>query len=1008
MGGQRDRGERNCINLSESRFAPYNTVRGLRFDSTSFTAHVRGPALTEGGLEHGPDIPLSYWNCMNIVIVESPAKAKTINKYLGSSYEVLASFGHVRDLPARNGSVDPEQDFKMIWEVDAKAVGRLNDIARSLKGASRLILATDPDREGEAISWHVLEILKEKRAIGDHKIERVVFNAITKQAVSEAMKHPRQIDSALVDAYMARRALDYLVGFTLSPVLWRKLPGARSAGRVQSVALRLVCDRELEIEKFVAREYWSLVATLITPRGDSFEARLVGADGRKLQRLDIGTGTEAEDFRRALEAANFTVTAVDAKPARRNPQAPFTTSTLQQEASRKYGFAPAHTMRIAQRLYEGIDIGGETTGLITYMRTDGVQIAPEAVTQARKVIGEDYGDAYVPGSARAYQTKAKNAQEAHEAIRPTDLSRRPASLSQRLDADQARLYELIWKRTIASQMESAELERTTVDIGARAGGRNLELRATGQVIKFDGFLTLYQEGRDDEEDEDSRRLPLMNTGEALKREHLAVTQHFTEPPPRFSEASLVKRMEELGIGRPSTYASILQVLKDRGYVRLEKKRLHGVDKGRVVVAFLENFFRRYVEYDFTANLEEQLDRISNNEISWKQVLTDFWRDFIGAVDEIKDLRVAQVLDALDEMLGPHIYPPREDGGDVRQCPSCDNGRLNLKAGKFGAFVGCSNYPECRYTRPLAADSEGTADKMLGKDPKTDLDVWIKAGRFGPYIQLGEQKDYEEGTKPKRAGIPKGTSPADVDLELALRLLALPREIGLHPESGKPITAGLGRFGPFVRHEKTYASLEAGDEVFTSGLNRAVTLIAERIAKGPGRRFGADPGRVLGDHPSLGAIAVKNGRYGPYVSAGGVNATIPSDFEKDTITVEQAIALIDERAAKGTTKRKAPRKAAKSTAKAATDKTAKKAAPKKAAAKKAATPKEAATKKAATRATTEGDSEPAPSTPTAPAKKAASRTTARPTAKKAAKKDSKTPSVSKTAPRKRAAGKAASA
>src|SRR5437870_4327777 len=503
--------------------------------------------------------------------------------------------------------------------------------------------------------------MKEKKALKAQKIERVVFNAITKQSVTEAMKNPRQIDGALVDAYMARRALDYLVGFTLSPVLWRKLPGARSAGRVQSVALRLVCDRELEIEKFVAREYWSLVATLTTPRGDAFEARLVGADGKKIQRLDIGSGAEAEELKKAIEAANFTVSTVEAKPARRNPQAPFTTSTLQQEASRKLGFAPAHTMRIAQRLYEGIDIGGETTGLITYMRTDGVQIDGSAITQARKVIGEDYGNAYVPDAPRQYQAKAKNAQEAHEAIRPTDMSRRPDSMSRKLDTDQARLYELIWIRTIASQMESAELERTTVDIAAKAGARLLDLRASGQVIKFDGFLALYQEGRDDEEDEDSRRLPAMSQGEALKRQALAVTQHFTEPPPRFSEASLVKRMEELGIGRPSTYASILQVLKDRGYVKLEKKRLHGADKGRVVVAFLESFFARYVEYDFTADLEEQLDRISNNEISWQQVLKDFWVGFIGAVNEIKDLRVAEALDALDDMLGPHIYAPREIG-----------------------------------------------------------------------------------------------------------------------------------------------------------------------------------------------------------------------------------------------------------------------------------------------------------------------------------------------------------
>ena len=858
---------------------------------------------------------------MNLVIVESPAKAKTINKYLGSSYEVLASYGHVRDLPAKNGSVDPDANFQMIWETDPKAASRLNDIAKALKGADKLILATDPDREGEAISWHVLEVMKQKRALKDQKIERVVFNAITKQSITEAMQHPREIDGALVDAYMARRALDYLVGFTLSPVLWRKLPGARSAGRVQSVALRLVCDRELEIEKFVPREYWSLVATLLPPRGDSFEARLVGADGKKIQRLDIGSGAEAEDFKKALENGTYSVALVEAKPARRNPQAPFTTSTLQQEASRKLGFAPAHTMRIAQRLYEGIDIGGETTGLITYMRTDGVSIAPEAIPAVRKVIGEDYGNNYVPSTPRQYTSKAKNAQEAHEAIRPTDVSRRPAKLKARLDNDQYRLYELIWMRTVASQMESAELERTTVDITAKAGSRTLELRASGQVVKFDGFLAVYQEGRDDDpDDEESRRLPAMSEGEVLKRESLAVTQHFTEPPPRFSEASLVKRMEELGIGRPSTYASILQVLKDRGYVKLEKKRLSAEDKGRVVVAFLEKFFSRYVEFDFTADLEEKLDKISNNEIAWKQVLKDFWRDFMGAVDDIKDVRVSEVLDVLDAMLGEHIYEPRADGGDPRQCPSCGTGKLNLKAGKFGAFVGCSNYPECRYTRPLASSS-ASSDRVLGKDPKTDLDVAVKAGRFGPYIQLGEPKDYAEDEKPKRAGIPKNMSPADVELDLALKLLSLPRDVGPHPEDGEIITAGIGRFGPFVRHGKTYASLEAGDDVYNVGLNRAVTLIAEKIAKGPSRRFGADPGKEVGDYPARGGkIMLKKGRYGAYVTIDGINATIPDDKEPDQITLEEAIALIEARATKtggkakrGGAKKAAPKKAAKKTA-----------------------------------------------------------------------------------------------
>jgi len=844
---------------------------------------------------------------MNIVVVESPAKAKTINRYLGSGYEVLASFGHVRDLPAKDGSVDPEHNFRMIWEVDDKSQKRLNDIARALKGASKLILATDPDREGEAISWHVLEVLKEKRALKQQAVERVVFNAITKQAVLDAMKHPRKIDGALVDAYLARRALDYLVGFTLSPVLWRKLPGARSAGRVQSVALRLVCDRELEIEKFVPREYWSLVATLATSRGEEFEARLVGADGEKIQRLDIGSASEAEAFRQGLERASFTVASVEAKPARRNPPAPFTTSTLQQEASRKLGFAPAHTMRVAQRLYEGIDIDGETIGLITYMRTDGVDVAEEALAATRRLIGADYGKDYVPPSARQYQAKTKNAQEAHEAIRPTDVGRRPREVKSVLDHDQARLYELIWLRMVASQMESAELERTTAEITATvaspaiSGGRRvIDLRATGTVVKFDGFLTLYQEGEDDAaRDEDGRRLPEMSADEALAKRKIDAGQHFTEPPPRYSEASLVKRMEELGIGRPSTYASILQVLKDRGYVRIEKKRLVPEDKGRVLTAFLESFFARYVEYDFTAGLEEQLDRISNNEMAWRDLLRDFWREFTAAVGDIKELRVTQVIDALDEMLAPHLFPPRADGADPRKCPSCATGRLSLKLGKFGGFIGCTNYPDCRYTRPLAlANGNGGPEngmKKLGEDPASGLEVTLRSGRFGPYIQLGEAT---EGEKPKRTGLPKSLSAEDVDLDRALGLLSLPREIGKYPGDGEPIMAGVGRFGPYVQHGKTYANLTAGEDVLTIGLNRAVALIDEKRAKRKSGR-GADPGRALGDHPEKGGrIVVKSGRYGPYASHDGVNATLPADFSPETITLEQAVGLLEARRARG--------------------------------------------------------------------------------------------------------------
>jgi DNA topoisomerase-1 len=851
---------------------------------------------------------------MNVVIVESPAKAKTINKYLGRDFNVIASMGHVRDLPAKDGSVDPDADFAMVWELDAKGSKRVTEIAQAVKDADKVILATDPDREGEAISWHLIEILNKKKALKDKKIERVVFNAITKDAVREAMAHPRQIDQALVDAYLARRALDYLVGFTLSPVLWRKLPGARSAGRVQSVALRLVCDRELEIEKFVPQEYWSLVAHLKTKAGEPFVARLVGADGRKITRLDIGKGAEAEDFKKALDAANFTVRSVEAKPVKRHPSAPFTTSTLQQEASRKLGLAPAITMRIAQRLYEGVDVGGETVGLITYMRTDGVDMAPEAVASLRKVIAKEYGDRFVPGAPRKYTAKAKNAQEAHEAIRPTDATRLPKHVAKYLEPDQARLYELIWTRTVASQMESAELERTTVDIDARVGAeatdakkpgaRNLELRATGQVVRFPGFLELYQEGRDDDQDEDGGRLPAMKAGEPCTREKIEATQHFTEPPPRFTEATLVKRMEELGIGRPSTYASTLATLRDRDYVRLDKKRLIPEDKGRLVVAFLESFFSRYVEFDFTASLEEKLDLVSNNEIDWKQVLRDFWRDFSAAVNETKDLRTTQVLDSLNELLGPHIFPAKEDGSDPRLCPACNAGQLSLKVGKFGAFIGCSNYPECRYTRTLSPPTgDAAADarpgvKVLGVNPDTGAEITLRDGRFGAYVQEGEQED--GGEKPKRASLPKNIKPDDLTLQQALALLSLPREVAKHPTTGEPIIANIGRFGPYVQHGKTYANVGREDDVLTIGANRAIDLIVQKESGGGGSRFsrGGDSGRTLGDHPEGGAVTVKAGRFGPYVNWKKVNATIPKDQDPATLTLEQALEMIAAKAAGG--------------------------------------------------------------------------------------------------------------
>jgi DNA topoisomerase-1 len=715
------------------------------------------------------------------------------------------------------------------------------------------------------------------------------------------MRHPREIDEALVDAYRARRALDYLVGFNLSPVLWRKLPGARSAGRVQSVALRIVCDRELEIEKFVSREYWSILAHLRTLANAPFTARLVGADGKKITRLDIGSGAEAEAFKAALEKAAFKVVTVEAKPVKRHPYPPFTTSTLQQEASRKLGLAPARTMQIAQRLYEGIDIGDGPVGLITYMRTDGVDLAPEAVAGARAVVAKDFGDAYVPTAPRKYLVKAKNAQEAHEAIRPTDLWRRPKDVAKHLEPEQAKLYELIWNRTIACQMESAELERTTVDILAEAGPRKLEFRATGQVVRFPGFLALYQEGRDDEEDEDSARLPPMKAGEPLTKERIEASQHFTEPPPRYTEATLVKRMEELGIGRPSTYASTLAVLRERDYVRIEKKRLIPEDKGRLVTAFLESFFTKYVGYDFTADLEEKLDRVSNSEIDWKDLLRDFWIDFSGALGGTKDLRTGQVLDSLNELLGPHIFPARADGADARLCPSCNKGQLSLKLGKFGAFIGCSNYPECRFTRVLApngqdgagADGERPGVRTLGIDPATGDEITLRSGRFGDYVQQGE------GEKPKRSSLPKGLSPDDLTLEKAIALLSLPREIAKHPTSGEPILAGIGRYGTYVQHGKTYANLGKDDDVLEIGGNRAIDLIVAKESGAGQPRFGAGSGRALGEHPTLGgAVSVKQGRFGAYVNHGKVNATLPKGTSMEALTLDEAVAALAAKAAGG--------------------------------------------------------------------------------------------------------------
>ena len=879
---------------------------------------------------------------MPVVVVESPAKAKTIEKYLGGDYRVLASFGHVRDLPPKDGSVDPEDGFAMKWEVAADSRKHLKAIKDALKDDQSLILATDPDREGEAISWHLLEALAPALKKGA-QVNRVTFNAITKTAVTEAMARPRQIDQPLVDAYLARRALDYLVGFNLSPVLWRKLPGAKSAGRVQSVCLRLIVDREMEIEAFKAREYWSVHARLATPGGAEYDATLVSLAGSKLDRFDLPNAERAAMAVSAVASRDLRVTSVAAKPATRNPWPPFMTSTLQQEASRKLGMGAKACMSAAQRLYEA--------GLITYMRTDGIDMAPEAVHAARDAIKAKFGEKYVPASPRMYKNKAKNAQEAHECIRPTDMMLSPDRLKVSAD-DQRKLYDLIWKRTIASQMEAARMERTTVEIAST--DNQVGLRATGQVVLFDGFLRVYDQGRDDDEGEDGARLPAIQQGEAarlvarafeaefakarakdspvpaapagqraapglLLNEAAAVAarQHFTQPPPRYTEATLVKRMEELGIGRPSTYASIVTTIQDREYVRKDQSRLIPEDKGRLVTVFLTKYFPRYVSYDFTADLENELDEISAGDLVWREVLGRFWKDFSKALEGTSELRITEVLEAIDEALAPHLYPPRADGGDPRICPVCGAGRLNLKTARSGgAFIGCTNYPECRYTRPISAPDgeDAVGDRILGEDNGDPIS--LKSGRFGPYVQRGEAS--EDNPKPPRASIPKGWNPATLDLDRAVQLLSLPRPVGPHPEDGELIEAGIGRFGPYVKHGSKYANLPEVDEVFTIGMNRAVEVLAAKQVRG--RAAAAAPLRELGDHPDGGAIQVMSGRYGPYVKWDKVNATLPRDVAPEDLTVEQALDLIAAKAGKSPAKKKAAPKA--------------KAAPKKPAAKKA--------------------------------------------------------------------------
>ena len=824
----------------------------------------------------------------SIVVVESPAKAKTINKYLGDGYTVMASYGHVRDLPPKDGSVRPDEDFAMDWEVASQSQKHLKAIVDAAKGADAVYLATDPDREGEAISWHVLEELKNRKVLNGTEVKRVTFNAITKGAVLEAMEKPRDLDNELVDAYLARRALDYLVGFNLSPVLWRKLPGSRSAGRVQSVALRLICDRELDIEKFVPQEYWTVDLDLAKADGQKFSAHLTHLDGDKLDKFALPDEQSALRAKAALDTATLTVESVEKKQKLRKPFAPFTTSTLQQDASRRLYFSARQTMNVAQKLYEGAEIGGETVGLITYMRTDGVQIDGSAINSVRNVIGGEFGSDYVPEKPRFYSSKAKNAQEAHEAIRPTDPSRRPKDVAPYITEDQLRLYELIWRRTIASQMEAAVMDQVAVTV--TSNDQQTKVRANGSVVRFPGFLKVYggkshtSKDAEGDEQENDRILPDVAEGESLSQDNIKPEQHFTQPPPRYSEASLVKTMEEYGIGRPSTYASIIQVLQDRNYVRMDNRRFIPEDRGRVVTAFLESFFTQYVEYSFTADLENKLDEISGGRLHWKEVLSDFWRDFLVAIEGTSELRITQVIDTLDELLEPHLFPKTDDGKDLRVCPSCADGRLSLKFGKFGGFVGCSNYPECRHTRQLSVngDDNGLADgpKELGKDPETGFEITLRAGPYGLYVQLGDQETLEaialkaaaekeaaeqedeqpkpkkktkakkpKAPKPKRASIPKGMDPTTVDLDRALKLLTLPREVGIHPESGEMILAGIGRFGPYLKFGGKYQSLRGDDDVLEIGLNRAVVVIAE--GKNKKGRGGRSSGKALGDHPDDG-------------------------------------------------------------------------------------------------------------------------------------------------------------
>ncbi len=814
---------------------------------------------------------------MKLVVVESPAKAKTINKYLGKDYKVLASYGHIRDLPSKDGSVNPDEDFKMVWELSSGGKKRLNDIITALKDCDTLVLASDPDREGEAIAWHILEELSSKKKLKGKQIERVVFHEITKHAVTEAIQNPRQIDENLVSAYMARRALDYLVGFTLSPVLWRKLPGSKSAGRVQSVALRLICEREMEIEKFKPEEYWTVDVDLGTKDDSLIPSHLINLDGKKLDKFDINTKEKAEEAKAKIEAQDFAISKIERKKANRYPAPPFTTSTLQQEAARKLRFSAKKTMQVAQHLYEA--------GYITYMRTDAVNLSVEAIAACREAILKYFGESYLPKTAKEYKTKSKNAQEAHEAIRPADVMNTPKKMEGKIDADEYKLYELIWKRTIACQMEPAILDKVTID--SLSADKKILLRANGQVIAFDGFLKLYQEGKDDDNgDDENRLLPNVNEGESVSKKAIKPEQHFTTPPPRFTEASLVKKLEELGIGRPSTYASIIAVLQERKYVKVEKLRFIPEDRGRIVTIFLENFFKKYVEYDFTAQMEEFLDDISAGSMEWKKLLVGFWTKFYNNIQAVQPLQVSEVINKIDEVLSYHLFPEKEDGSDPRLCPECGKGHLSIKLGKFGAFLGCSNYPECKYTMPLTdakeEEEQGTEkkpnpeDKVLGEH--CGLNIYLKKGPYGFYVQLGEDATATT-EKPKRVALPKFVNPAELTFEQAETLISLPKDLG------NDISVNIGKFGQYIKQGTKSRSLTGNDNIFNITLERAEELLKNVVAKAEAK--------VLGKHPKTKEdIQLATGRYGEYIKCGKNNYRIPSALKGGEITLDDAIKIIN--------------------------------------------------------------------------------------------------------------------